>query len=270
MDIAYTAAKQLVSEGVGVRVVSLPCWELFAAQDESDNEHAFVLHVMNADGSGIRQVSFNQSHDLDPAVLDDGRVVFSRWDRAPGHDEINLYAMRPDGTGLELLYGAHSHATGTNDSEVHFLDPRPMADGRLLVRVQPFEAPDLGGQLLTIDVANYVEDAQPTLPNRGTLTGPAQVPSTINDVRTIDGPSPGGRYLAGFPLRDGTGRLLLTWTQCRLLENTRIVPCTPDRLAAILAIAAFLVVSEHLIPQIIVRRGPQDEAQVERPVRPQG
>jgi len=204
----------------------------FEAQDESDNEHAFVLHVMNADGSGIRQVSFNQSHDLDPAVLDDGRVVFSRWDRAPGHDEINLYAMRPDGTGLELLYGAHSHATGTDDSEVHFLDPRPMADGRLLVRVQPFEAPDLGGQLLTIDVANYVEDAQPTLPNRGALTGPAQVPSTINDVRTIDGPSPGGRYLAGFPLRDGTGRLLLTWTQCRLLENTKIVPCTADRLAA--------------------------------------
>jgi hypothetical protein len=204
----------------------------FAAQDESDNEHAFVLHVMNADGSGIRQVSFNQSHDLDPAVLDDGRIVFSRWDHAPGHDEISLYAMRPDGTGLELLYGAHSHATGTDGSEVHFFDPRPMADGRLLVRAQPFEAPDLGGQLLTIDVANYVEDAQPTLPNRGVLTGPAQVPSTTNDVRTIEGPSPGGRYLAGFPLRDGTGRLLLTWTQCRLLENTKIVPCTPESLAA--------------------------------------
>ncbi len=29
------AAKQLAGEGVGVRVVSLPCWELFAAQDES-------------------------------------------------------------------------------------------------------------------------------------------------------------------------------------------------------------------------------------------
>ena len=43
----------------------------FAAQDEDQNEHAFVLHVMNADGSGIRQISFNQSHDLDPDVLDD-------------------------------------------------------------------------------------------------------------------------------------------------------------------------------------------------------
>lgn len=32
LDIAYTAARQLASEGVGVRVVSLPSWELFWAQ----------------------------------------------------------------------------------------------------------------------------------------------------------------------------------------------------------------------------------------------
>ncbi len=35
VDIAYNAAKQLAAEGVGVRVVSLPCWEFFAQQDEA-------------------------------------------------------------------------------------------------------------------------------------------------------------------------------------------------------------------------------------------
>jgi transketolase len=35
LDIAFNAAKQLAAEGVGVRVVSLPCWELFEAQDEA-------------------------------------------------------------------------------------------------------------------------------------------------------------------------------------------------------------------------------------------
>jgi Hydrazine synthase alpha subunit middle domain/WD40-like Beta Propeller Repeat len=209
----------------------------FAAQDESNNEPAFVLHVMNADGSDIHQVSFNQSHDLDPAVLPDGRVVFSRWDNAPGHDEISLYAMRPDGMDLQLLYGARSHDTGTDGQTIQFLDPRPMASGKLLVRVQPFEAPDLGSQLLEIETENYVEITQPTLPNLGSLAGPAQVAATVNDVRTIEGPSPGGRYNSAFPLQDGTGRILLTWTQCRLLETTagtgtRIVPCTEDRLAA--------------------------------------
>ncbi len=204
----------------------------FAAQDEDRRDDAFVLHVMNADGSGLRQLSFNQSNDRDPSVLDDGRIVYSRWDHAGGNDEINLYAMRPDGSQLELLYGSQSHETGTDGGEVHFLDPRPAATtGRLLARVQPFTAPDLGGDLLEIDVANYVEITQPTLPNAGVLAGPAQLPATVNVVNTDDGPSPGGRYSAAYPLRDGTGRLLVSWSQCRLVEGTLIVPCTEDRLA---------------------------------------
>ena len=63
----------------------------FAAQDEDQNEHAFDLHVMNADGSGIHQISFNQSHDLDPDVLDDGRIVFSRWENASGSSNTFVY-----------------------------------------------------------------------------------------------------------------------------------------------------------------------------------
>jgi hypothetical protein len=210
----------------------------FAAQDENRREPAFVLHVMDANGGDIHQISFNQSHDLDPGVLDDGRIVFSRWDGAPGHDEIGLYAVRPDGTGLELLYGAQSHATGTDGTDVHFLDPRPTGNGRVLALAAPLVAPERGGMLLSIDVANYVEITQSNAANAGTLTGPGQVSATANDVRTVAGPSPGGRYQSAYPLRDGTGRLLLTWTQCRLLDGAQVVPCTDDRLAAPGATAA--------------------------------
>ena len=205
----------------------------FEAQDEDRREPAFVLHVMDADGSDVHQISFNQSHDLDPAVLDDGRIVFSRWDNAGPQSEIHLYAARPDGSGLELLYGAQSHMTGTNGSEVHFLDPRPMVNGPVLVRAQPFSADDFGGQLLAIDTVNYVEDTQANLANAGVLTGPAQQPATPHDVITIAGPSPGGRYSSAFPVRDGTGRLLVSWNQCRLLEDDeRIIPCTEELLEA--------------------------------------
>ena len=51
----------------------------FPAMDEDENEFAFNLHVMNDDGSGLKQVTFNQSHDLDPSVMADGKIVFSRW-----------------------------------------------------------------------------------------------------------------------------------------------------------------------------------------------
>ena len=210
----------------------------FAALDEDRREPAFVLHVMSPDGTGIRQISFNQSHDLDPAVLDDGRIVFSRWENAGPNNEINLYTVRPDGSGLELLYGAQSHATGTDGTAVHFLAPRSAGDGVVLALAQPFRPADGGGALLEIDVGNYVENTQPTLANAGVLSGPAQQPATVNVVSTLEGPSPGGRYNSAFPLRDGTHRLLVTWAQCRLLEGDRIVPCTADRLAAGTAVPA--------------------------------
>ncbi len=202
----------------------------FAAEDEDRNEHAFVLHVMSADGSAIRQISYNQSHDMDPSVLDDGRIVFSRWENASG-SSIHLYTVNPDGSGLELLYGANSHATGTGTTSIQFLAPRPAEDGRIVALLMPFSGTELGGDPVAIDTAAFVEIEQPNLANAG-LAGPAQARLSINDVRTDPGLSPGGRYSSVFPLRDGTGRLLSTWTMCRLNDTVgRTLPCTPENLA---------------------------------------
>ncbi len=201
----------------------------FAAEDEDRNEHAFVLHVMNEDGSGIRQISFNQSHDLDPSVLDDGRIVFSRWENASG-SSIHLYTVNPDGSRLELLYGANSHATGTGTTAIQFLAPRPAEDGRVVSLLKPFQGTEQGGDPASIDTAAFVEIGQANLANAG-LQGPAQARMSVNDVRTDPGLSPGGRYSSVFPLRDGTGRLLTTWTMCRLNdEEGRTLPCTPENL----------------------------------------
>ena len=207
----------------------------FAAQDEAGDEPAFVLEVMNADGTGAHQISFNQSHDRDATVLANGRVLWSRWDHAPGKDAMSLYSANPDGTDLELYYGANSHMTGTNNTVVEFVQPREMQDGRILALERQYTNVDFGGNLVIIDGTHFVENTQPLLANAG-LPGPAQTPATPNDVRTIPGPSPGGRFNSAYPLHDGTGRILVSWTQCRLLDTTQtppaIVPCTPTALAA--------------------------------------
>ena len=209
----------------------------FAAQDENDNEPAFVLHVMDADGSNIHQISFNQSHDLDPAVLADGRIVFTRWEHHIDDNQFDLYTIKPDGSDLQLLYGANSHATGTPNpppattlSTIQFLSPRAMQDGRTLSLVRPFRGTGEGGDLILIDTATYVDNTRAAAAANIGMTGPAQTRALPTDVRTIPGPSPGGRYRAAAPLFDGTGRLLVSWSQCRLVEDTRIVPCTSDRL----------------------------------------
>ena len=192
----------------------------FPHVDENRNEFAFNLHVINSDGSGLEQVTFNQSHDLDPAVLADGRVVFSRWDGARTNDGVDLYVMNPDGSNLELLYGKQSHDTGSDGDTIQFTQPRQLADGRILTLIRPFTDSEGGGELVTIETAQYIENTQPTAPNAGILAGPAQADATVNEVSTQAGPSPGGRYGSAYPIQDGTGRLLVSWSQCRLIEVT--------------------------------------------------
>ena len=106
-------------------------------------------------------MSFNQSDDFDPAVLDNGKIMFSRWDHAGNTNGIHLYQMNPDGTGLELLYGADSHLTGTNNGQVQFIGAHEMQDGRIMAIVRPFDHPELGGAITIIDAKTYVENTQP-------------------------------------------------------------------------------------------------------------
>ena len=219
--------------------------EAFIGLDEDQNEYAFNLHRMNDDGSGVVQLTFNQSHDLDPSVLANGQIVFSRWDNVAGNDAVNLYRMNPDGSMLELLYGQQSHNTGTNGQAIQFTQPRELEDGRIMVLVRPFTDTAGGGELVVIDTPQYLENQQPTAANIGVLNGPAQEDATVNVVSTIpDSPSPGGRFRSVYPILDGTGRLLVSWSQCRIAEvlmddgdpltdDIRIHPCTDDLLAQI-------------------------------------
>jgi hypothetical protein len=75
-------------------------------------------HVMDNDGVNIHQ-SMNQSHDLDRLCW----ILVRRVQSLGQHGQrnaISLYKMHPDGSALQLFYGAHSHATGTNGADVHF------------------------------------------------------------------------------------------------------------------------------------------------------
>jgi hypothetical protein len=216
----------------------------YTALDESRNEHALVLHTINipckADNfdnctvnssSDISQISFNQSHDIDTSVLMSGKMIFTRWDHAGGRNAMHLYKSNPDGTEMKLVYGRQSHNTGTPGSTVQFLQPREMADGRLLSILRPFTGTFGGGDIIAIDIENYTDNTRPVLPNQITSLTNGQESIVDNNVTTDTAPSPGGRYSAAYPLWDGTDRLLVSWTPCRLLETTTIVTCTPARLA---------------------------------------
>ena len=213
----------------------------FEAFDEDVNEPAFLLHVMDADGSNIEQVTFNQSHDMDPTVLSSGQVVFSRWDHAGPNDVINLYRMNPDGSQLEMLYGQNSHDTGSGGQIIQFTQPRELEDGRIMALIRPFTNSNGGGDIITIDTPTYLENTQPTKDNPG-MAGPAQARATNVNITTVPGEiSQGGRYASVYPIQDGSDRMLVSWSQCRLRdiidplnppppEDIVYYPCTDENL----------------------------------------
>jgi hypothetical protein len=71
---------------------------------------AFLMYRMNADGSGIRRLSFGEANEWDPAVLNDGRIVYTRWDYINRHDTRfqSLWTTNPDGTRTAHYYGNYS------------------------------------------------------------------------------------------------------------------------------------------------------------------
>ncbi|MCY2930846.1 MAG: hypothetical protein NTV86_15385 [Planctomycetota bacterium] len=68
---------------------------------------AWVLHRCDANGDNIRQLSFGNENEYEPAVLDDGRLVFTRWEYTNRHEMLfhKLWACRPDGTYVSHYYG---------------------------------------------------------------------------------------------------------------------------------------------------------------------
>ncbi len=71
---------------------------------------SFVLCRCEGDGSRVSIISNNSEPDWTPALLSDGRVLFTRWeytDRALWRLQ-KLWTVRPDGSGVELFWGNHS------------------------------------------------------------------------------------------------------------------------------------------------------------------
>ncbi|UCD28536.1 MAG: PD40 domain-containing protein, partial [Planctomycetota bacterium] len=70
-----------------------------------------TLFRCDRNGDNISPLSFNPEHDNTPAVLPDGRVLYTRWeyvDRSQvGYHQ--LWAMNPDGTDVVAYFGNQQH-----------------------------------------------------------------------------------------------------------------------------------------------------------------
>ena len=203
----------------------------FAPQEEEQRrQDAFALHVMEADGSDIRQITFNTSHDLWPRVTEDGQLLFLRWHTKEGNDEFNVYRAMPDGRSVALVYGANGEQTDeTPGLAQQWYRPSVLEDGQVLVLGRPFESANWSVTPELINVRDFSDENQPLPGQTGQAVSqplPRVFPSDNENTSRF------GRLAALAPLLDGTGRFLAAWSPCRLLPETggALVPCSRDNL----------------------------------------
>jgi len=187
----------------------------YTALDENLNAPAFNLHVMNADGSGIAQLSFNLSHDLYPVVLGDGHILYSRWDNQSDRSMFNWYQMQPDGSENQLVYGWHSHETGAEQSEVEFVKAVLLEDGSVSTALASTAAPYYNSWPQQVALALASDNDQALFGE--TLNLPAQTPLFPWAFDNTERTEPAGAVHSYAPLKDGSGRFLVSWSPCRVL-----------------------------------------------------
>ena len=138
-----------------------------------------VLHRMNADGSGVRKLSANYLNDFTPAVLDDGRIIYTRWEYVdrPAIPIQSLWTINPDGTGLAGYFGNRVLSPGT------FMEARSVPGTRKIICTMTGHNGPTRGAIGLIDRQRGV-NAQAAIEN---LTPDTPVPRVNQGCGNTDG-----------------------------------------------------------------------------------
>ena len=136
-----------------------PCWLpdggiAFLSDRKESFAYCFVttsplLYRMDAEGRNVTRLSHGYLNDFTPSVLNDGRLVYSRWEYVdrPAIPIQGLWTMRPDGTGVTGLYGNRVLEPGT------FMEARSIGDSRRILCVLTAHNGSCRGAIGVIDPA---------------------------------------------------------------------------------------------------------------------
>ncbi|MBI5684586.1 MAG: hypothetical protein HZC54_05870 [Verrucomicrobia bacterium] len=116
----------------------------------------YTLHRMDANGSNIRTLSFHETDEWHPFVMNDGRLVFIRWDYVDrsAANFHGLWTSRADGTGAASLFGNYTMRINA------CYQPRPIPGSDKLLFLAGAHHADVGGSLVMLDPKRARLDAK--------------------------------------------------------------------------------------------------------------
>ncbi len=165
------------------------------------------LHLMDADGKNERRVTFDQDHDWNPTVMQDGRVLYTRWEYAdiPHYFSRFLFRMNPDGSGQMEHYGSGSYWPNA----MYWPRPIPGDPNALVCVVSGHHGVSRVGELVILDPSKGRREAAGVvqrLPGYGQKVEPVMMDRLIEKVWP--------RFAAPYPLAEpgsnlGAGKYFL-------------------------------------------------------------
>ena len=115
------------------------------------------LCVMDPDGGNVRQLCFDQDHNWHPTVMNDGAVMFTRWEYSdtPHYFTRLLFRMNPDGIDQMALYGSNSYWPNS----VFYARPVPGHPTKVVGIVSGHHGVRRMGELVVFDVGRGQHEA---------------------------------------------------------------------------------------------------------------
>ncbi|MCY2925416.1 MAG: formylglycine-generating enzyme family protein, partial [Planctomycetota bacterium] len=153
------------------------------------------LFTCDADGGHARQLGFDQDHNWCPTVLNDGRVLYTRWEYSdlPHYFSRHLFHMNPDGTNQTEYY--HSNSYWPNST--FYARPIPGHPTKVVAVISGHHGVARIGELVIFDPALGRQEEQGAvqrIPGHG-----KKVESIVADG-LVEGSWP--KYLHPFPLSE--------------------------------------------------------------------
>jgi hypothetical protein len=114
--------------------------------EDYTKRHCATLYSMAADGSDQVPLSWHETNEAHPAVDNDGRLVFSRWDYIDrGFNAAqHIWHCFPDGRDPRAFHGNYSRPYWQGDSKENGSGPRPFGE----FQAQPLPGESAGKYLL--------------------------------------------------------------------------------------------------------------------------
>ena len=121
------------------------------------NAPSFLIYRGSLDGSEVYPLSYGEANELDPAVLNDGRVIYNRWEYINRHDckFHKLWTMKPDGTVAANFYG------NLTSFPFSITEPRAIPGSHKVMATATAHHSFTAGSIILIDPLKGLEGPEP-------------------------------------------------------------------------------------------------------------